>query len=68
MFSLKAFCFFKWMQVNLVFITDVVEEGFHMPDFSCMVCFDLPKTVCSYSQSQELAKQSNSKSIMFLER
>lgn len=56
------------MQVNLVFITDVVEEGFHMPDCSCMVCFDLPKTVCSYSQSQELAKQSNSKSIMFLER
>nr|VDD65032.1 unnamed protein product [Brassica oleracea] len=55
-------------KVNLVFIADVVEEGFHMPDCSCMVCFDLPKTVCSYSQSQELAEQSNSKSIMFLER
>ncbi|KAL0722477.1 hypothetical protein Bca4012_037076 [Brassica carinata] len=55
-------------KVNLLFITDVVAEGFHMPDCLCMVCFDLPKTVCSYSQSQELAKQSNSKSIMFLER
>ncbi|CAH8391700.1 unnamed protein product [Eruca vesicaria subsp. sativa] len=55
-------------KVNLLFITDVVREGFHMPDCSCMVCFDLPKTVCSYSQSQELAEQSNSKSIMFLER
>ncbi|KAF8111211.1 hypothetical protein N665_0076s0199 [Sinapis alba] len=55
-------------KVNLLFITDVVEEGFHTPDCVCMVCFDLPKTVCSYSQSQELAKQSNSKSIMFLER
>ncbi|XP_056866743.1 endoribonuclease Dicer homolog 3 isoform X2 [Raphanus sativus] len=55
-------------KVNVLFITDVVEEGFHMPDCSCMICFDLPKTVRSYSQSQELAKQSNSKSIMFLER
>ncbi|ESQ45973.1 hypothetical protein EUTSA_v10010061mg [Eutrema salsugineum] len=55
-------------KVNLLFITDVVEEGFQVPDCSCMICFDLPKTVCSYLQSQELAKESNSKSIMFLER
>ncbi|KAJ0241647.1 Endoribonuclease Dicer 3 [Hirschfeldia incana] len=55
-------------KVNLLFITGVVEEGFHIPDCSCTVCFDLPKTVCSYSQSQELVKQSNYKSIMFLER
>ncbi|VVB04858.1 unnamed protein product [Arabis nemorensis] len=55
-------------KVNLLFITDVVEEGYQVPNCSCVVCFDLPKTVCSYSQSQELAKQSNSKSIMFLER
>ncbi|CAL9247852.1 unnamed protein product, partial [Arabidopsis halleri] len=55
-------------KVNLLFITDVVEKGFQVPNCSCTVCFDLPKTVCSYSQSQEHAKQSNSKSIMFLER
>lgn len=54
--------------MNLVFLTDVVEEGLQLPNCSCVVCFDLPKTVCSYSQSQELAKHSNSKSIMFLER
>uniref|UniRef100_A0A1J3J3H8 Endoribonuclease Dicer-like protein 3 n=1 Tax=Noccaea caerulescens TaxID=107243 RepID=A0A1J3J3H8_NOCCA len=55
-------------KVNLVFLTDVVEEGLQVPNCSCVVCFDLPKTVCSYLQSQELAKHSNSKSIMFLER
>ncbi|KAL0678091.1 hypothetical protein Bca4012_006072 [Brassica carinata] len=38
-------------KVNLVFIADVVEEGFHMPDCSCMVCFDLPKTVSPKEQS-----------------
>ncbi|AEE77844.1 dicer-like 3 [Arabidopsis thaliana] len=59
---------FQHGKVNLLFITDVVEEGFQVPDCSCMVCFDLPKTMCSYSQSQKHAKQSNSKSIMFLER
>ncbi|CAA7048554.1 unnamed protein product [Microthlaspi erraticum] len=55
-------------KVNLVFTTDVVEDGLQVPNCSCVVCFDLPKTVCSYSHSQELAKHSNSKSIMFLER
>ncbi|KFK32317.1 hypothetical protein AALP_AA6G226200 [Arabis alpina] len=55
-------------KVNLLFITNVIEEGYQVPNSSCMVCFDLPQTVCSYSQSQELTKQSNSKSFMFLER
>ncbi|CAN8277764.1 unnamed protein product [Cochlearia groenlandica] len=55
-------------KVNLLFLTDVIEEVYLGPNCTCMVCFDLPKTVVSYSQCQELAKQSTSKSIMFLER
>ncbi|XP_010503060.1 PREDICTED: endoribonuclease Dicer homolog 3 isoform X2 [Camelina sativa] len=55
-------------KVNLIFITDVVEEGTQVPNCSCMVCFDLPKSECSYSHFQKHAKQSNSTSIMFLER
>ncbi|XP_023638559.1 endoribonuclease Dicer homolog 3 isoform X3 [Capsella rubella] len=46
-------------KVNL-FIKDGVEEGFQVPNCSWMVCFD--------SRSQEHAKQSNYKSIIFLER
>ncbi|XP_073304361.1 endoribonuclease Dicer homolog 3a-like [Primulina huaijiensis] len=38
-------------KVNLLFSTDVVEEGYQVPKCSCVIYFDLPKTVCSYVQS-----------------
>ncbi|XVE97781.1 hypothetical protein REPUB_Repub03eG0048300 [Reevesia pubescens] len=59
---------FRSGKVNLLFATDVVEEGIHVPNCSCVIRFDLPKTVRSYAQSRGRARQSNSQFIMMLER
>ncbi|KAI4337204.1 hypothetical protein L6164_015649 [Bauhinia variegata] len=55
-------------QVNLLFTTDVVEEGIHVPNCSYVIRFDLPKTVPSYVQSQGQARQDDSQFILMLER
>ncbi|XP_018503569.2 endoribonuclease Dicer homolog 3a isoform X1 [Pyrus x bretschneideri] len=54
--------------VNLLFATDVVEEGINVLSCSCVVRFDLPKTVRSYVQSRGRARQDNSQFITMLER
>ncbi|KAK5773170.1 hypothetical protein PVK06_049475 [Gossypium arboreum] len=54
-------------KVNLLFATDVVDEGIHIPNCSCVIRFDLPKTVWSYVQSRGRARQSGSQFIMMLE-
>ncbi|KAG6599127.1 Endoribonuclease Dicer-like 3a, partial [Cucurbita argyrosperma subsp. sororia] len=59
---------FRHGKVNLLFSTDVVEEGLHVPNCSFVVRFDLPKTVRSYVQSRGRARQSNSQYILLLER
>ncbi|XP_022754727.1 endoribonuclease Dicer homolog 3 isoform X2 [Durio zibethinus] len=59
---------FRSGKVNLLFATDVVEEGIHVPSCSCVIRFDLPKTVRSYIQSRGRARRSNSQFIMMLER
>lgn len=56
------------MQINLLFATDVVEEGIHVPNCSCVIRFDLPKTVRSYVQSRGRARQIDSQFIIMLER
>ncbi|XP_009363041.2 endoribonuclease Dicer homolog 3a-like isoform X1 [Pyrus x bretschneideri] len=63
--TLELFCS---GEVNLLFATDVVEEGIHVPSCSCVVRFDLPKTVRSYVQSRGRARQDNSQFITMLER
>ncbi|MBA0728554.1 hypothetical protein Golax_001444, partial [Gossypium laxum] len=55
-------------KVNLLFATDVVEEGIHIPNCSCVIRFDLPKTVLSYVHSRGRTRQSGSQFIMMLER
>ncbi|GAV80701.1 Helicase_C domain-containing protein/Ribonuclease_3 domain-containing protein/PAZ domain-containing protein/dsRNA_bind domain-containing protein/ResIII domain-containing protein [Cephalotus follicularis] len=59
---------FRSGKVNLLFATDVVEEGIHVPNCSCVIRFDLPKTVRSYIQSRGRARQNNSQFIVMLER
>ncbi|KAK8543151.1 hypothetical protein V6N13_136315 [Hibiscus sabdariffa] len=59
---------FQSGKVNLLFATDVVEEGIHIPNCSCVIRFDLPKTVRSYVQSRGRARQDDSQFIMMLER
>ncbi|KAJ6856646.1 hypothetical protein NC651_038337 [Populus alba x Populus x berolinensis] len=59
---------FRSGKVNLLFATDVVEEGIHVPNCSCVIRFDLPKTVRSYIQSRGRARQNNSHFITMLER
>nr|TKR65749.1 endoribonuclease Dicer-like 3-like isoform X2 [Populus alba] len=59
---------FRSGKVNLLFATDVVEEGIHVPNCSCVIRFDLPKTVRSYVQSRGRARQNNSNFITMLER
>ncbi|RDX92252.1 Endoribonuclease Dicer-like 3, partial [Mucuna pruriens] len=44
-------------KVNLLFATDVVEEGIHVPNCSCVIRFDPPKTIRSYVQSRGRARQ-----------
>ncbi|KAL4597279.1 hypothetical protein ACB092_12G222500 [Castanea dentata] len=55
-------------KVNLLLTTDVVEEGIHVPDCSCVIRFDMPKTVRSYVQSRGRARQNDSLFVIMLER
>ncbi|XP_074345959.1 endoribonuclease Dicer homolog 3a-like isoform X1 [Apium graveolens] len=59
---------FRSGKVNLLFTTDVVEEGIHVPNCSTVIRFDLPTTVRSYVQSRGRARQKNSQYVMMLER
>ncbi|XP_008793257.2 endoribonuclease Dicer homolog 3a-like [Phoenix dactylifera] len=59
---------FRSGKVNLLFTTDVAEEGLHIPDCSCVIRFDLPKTVRSYVQSHGRARQAGSLYVIMLER
>ncbi|GER32493.1 dicer-like 3 [Striga asiatica] len=57
----------KAQKVNLLFSTDIIEEGSHVGKFSSVICFDLPKTVGSYVQSRGLAREKDSQYIIMLE-
>lgn len=59
---------FRSGKVNLLFTTDVLEEGIHVPNCSCVIRFDLPTTVCSYIQSRGRSRRANSQFILMLER
>ncbi|XP_057432641.1 endoribonuclease Dicer homolog 3a isoform X2 [Lotus japonicus] len=59
---------FRSGKVNLLFTTDVLEEGINVPNCSCVIRFDLPKTVRSYVQSRGRSRQANSQFILMLER
>ncbi|KAI3454024.1 hypothetical protein Pfo_010687 [Paulownia fortunei] len=59
---------FRGGKVNLLFSTDVVEEGIHVAKCSSVIRFDLPKTVRSYVQSRGRARQKDSQYIIMLER
>ncbi|XP_038975924.1 endoribonuclease Dicer homolog 3b-like [Phoenix dactylifera] len=59
---------FRAGKVNILFTTDVAEEGIHVPNCSCVVRFDLPKTVRSYVQSRGRARQSDSRYVLMIER
>ncbi|XP_019053854.1 PREDICTED: endoribonuclease Dicer homolog 3b isoform X4 [Nelumbo nucifera] len=64
----KTLDLFRHGKVNLLFSTDVAEEGIHVPNCSCVIRFDLPKTVRSYVQSRGRARQTDSQYILMLER
>nr|AJA90756.1 Dicer-like 3 [Cycas revoluta] len=55
-------------QVNVLVCTDVVEEGIDVQSCSCVIRFDLPKTVRSFIQSRGRARQSKSCFVLLLER
>ncbi|KAL5988342.1 helicase, partial [Asimina triloba] len=59
---------FRCGKVNLLFTTDVAEEGIDVNNCSCVIRFDLPKTVRSYVQSRGRARQLESRYILMLER
>ncbi|KAL2236099.1 UNVERIFIED_CONTAM: Endoribonuclease Dicer 3a [Sesamum indicum] len=59
---------FRHGKVNLLFSTDVVEEGIHVAKCSSVIRFDLPQTVRSYVQSRGRARQKDSQYIIMLER
>ncbi|KAK9131441.1 hypothetical protein Sjap_011928 [Stephania japonica] len=59
---------FRSGKVNMLFTTDVAEEGIHVPNCSCVIRFDLPKTVRSYVQSRGRARQNGSQFVLMLER
>ncbi|PWZ54428.1 Endoribonuclease Dicer 3b [Zea mays] len=59
---------FRAGKVNLLFTTDVTEEGIDVPNCSCVIRFDLPRTVCSYVQSRGRARKSSSSYVLMIER
>ncbi|RLN16547.1 hypothetical protein C2845_PM02G11130 [Panicum miliaceum] len=59
---------FRAGKVNLLFTTDVTEEGIDVPNCSCVIRFDLPRTVCSYVQSRGRAGRSSSSYVLMIER
>lgn len=59
---------FRSGKVNLLFTTDIAEEGIHVPDCSCVIRFDLPRTTRSYVQSRGRARQKDSQYILMVER
>ncbi|KAF8664946.1 hypothetical protein HU200_054266 [Digitaria exilis] len=59
---------FRSGKVNLLFTTDVAEEGIHVPDCSCVIRFDLPRTTRSYVQSRGRARQKDSQYILMIEQ
>ncbi|KAK1269817.1 hypothetical protein QJS04_geneDACA022123 [Acorus gramineus] len=59
---------FRSGKVNLLFTTDVAEEGIDVHDCSSVVRFDLPKSVRSYVQSRGRARQNDSVYILMIER
>ncbi|KAG0549124.1 hypothetical protein BDA96_01G228300 [Sorghum bicolor] len=59
---------FRAGKVNLLFTTDVTEEGIDVPNCSCVIRFDLPRTVCSYVQSRGRARRSSSSYVLMIER
>ncbi|KAH6774267.1 hypothetical protein C2S51_012671 [Perilla frutescens var. frutescens] len=59
---------FRGGRVNLLFSTDVLEEGIDVANCSYVIRFDLPKTVRSYIQSRGRARHKYSHYITMLER
>ncbi|KAL5698311.1 helicase protein [Ranunculus cassubicifolius] len=59
---------FRCGELNILFTTDVAEEGIDVANCSYVIRFDLPKTVRSYVQSRGRARQSESLYILMLER
>ncbi|KAL6883304.1 hypothetical protein ACP4OV_010718 [Aristida adscensionis] len=59
---------FRAGKVNLLFTTDMTEEGIDVPNCSCVIRFDLPRTVCSYVQSRGRARRSSSHYVLMIER
>uniref|UniRef100_A0A0E0JSJ4 Uncharacterized protein n=1 Tax=Oryza punctata TaxID=4537 RepID=A0A0E0JSJ4_ORYPU len=59
---------FRSGKVNLLFTTDVAEEGIHVPECSCVIRFDLPRTTGSYVHSRGRARQEDSQYIVMIER
>ncbi|KAF3773196.1 Endoribonuclease Dicer-like protein 3b [Nymphaea thermarum] len=59
---------FREGKVNLLLTTDVAEEGIDVHNCSCVIRFDLPKTVRSYIQSRGRARYADSLYVLMLER
>ncbi|KDP34010.1 hypothetical protein JCGZ_07581 [Jatropha curcas] len=59
---------FSFGMVNLLFYTDVLRDGIHVPNCSFVICLDVPKTVNCYVQSRGCARRNDSQYIIMLER
>ncbi|KAF3783235.1 Endoribonuclease Dicer-like protein 3a [Nymphaea thermarum] len=59
---------FREGKVNLLLTTDVAEEGIDVHNCSCVIRFDLPKSVRSYIQSRGRARYADSLYVLMLER
>ncbi|KAL8499337.1 hypothetical protein ACS0TY_022353 [Phlomoides rotata] len=59
---------FRGGKVNLLFSTDMLEEGSHVVKYSSVIHFDLPKTVGSYVQPKRRVCPKNSQYIVMIER
>lgn len=55
-------------QVNIIVATPILEEGLDVQSCNLVICFDPPKTFCSFIQCRGRARTHNSDFIIMVER
>lgn len=62
--NLQVLDHFKQKQVNVLFSTNVIEEGIDVPECTLVIMFDIPQNYRSYIQSKGRARHKDSQYVL----